>query len=281
MLREVPQGRPGDRAVGEVAQPRLAAVEEALLQHAPRGEARLRADVGADVRQREADSLAREVPLPARILRELRVDPLRRDARIDEPDVVVRLAREAVVDVPRRHPCICRGPARDGRVEGGLAGELRQERRLRLARARAAEDHDVRAALELPDQIELDRPVRLDRRRQQSRAGDRERIDEHVHQQCGHEQRQARPHGRQREPPVTDRLHACHTRLERSLQLLRLGAGAAAEDPRCRERFDPLSNRRHAVPPSGARALRCQLRQNSQHPYSRPAGRFSKTAHEW
>ena len=76
------------------------------------------------------------------------------------------------------------GPAResagDGSVEAGVPRQLLQVGRLGLARTRAPHDENLRPPLQLLEQVELDRAVRLDRRRNDPRPGKRERVvDEH------------------------------------------------------------------------------------------------------
>jgi hypothetical protein len=66
------------------------------------------------------------------------------------------------------------------------------ERGLGLTAARIAEDQDLRAMLQVLEQVELDRAVRLDRGGDEAGAGKRQRIDDDVEREDDRQQREER-----------------------------------------------------------------------------------------
>jgi hypothetical protein len=101
------------------------------------------------------------------------------------------------------------------------------ERGLGLTAARIAEDQDLRAMLQVLEQVELDRAVRLDRGGDEAGAGKRQRIDDDVEREDDRQQREERAEEPGDEPALA--------RL-RSFLRLRLPpspAPSSLEHPRC------------------------------------------------
>ena len=100
-----------------------------------------------------------------------------------------------------------------------MPGQPVQERGLCLATTRVAEDQDLRTALQVLEQVELDRPVRLHRRWHEARAGECERVDDDVEGQHDREHREERAEEADEKPVLSD----CRGRLR--------GQGGGAEHP--------------------------------------------------
>ena len=118
---------------------------------------------------------------------------------IDEPHVPTRLAwkRSAVY---RTITHASEGVPDVTAVEAVMPGQALEDRRLGHARARAAEDEDVRRVVEILEEAEFRGTVMLDRGRDQAGARVPERIDDRVEQEDGRKSPAVR---RERDPDKT------------------------------------------------------------------------------
>ncbi len=108
-----------------------------------------------DTRRRCRARVAAEERARERLVGELRVDRVNGDPYIDEDEIRRAHTRKALGEKAREDVVVCGIALHDSGVERRTTGERRHSRGHRGARARAAEDEDVRRLGKLVEQLEL------------------------------------------------------------------------------------------------------------------------------